>query len=117
MIVKVLSPIALVCALGFAVPAAAPRFVLVEQQPTPVITTRTPGANGNKYGFEGGRVFRVRDTYHLFTSEMIGDPIWVKMRLAHWRSALTSFRGSPTRAALSWGSSWPDQWRPASGKS
>src|SRR6478672_5015413 len=62
------------------------RLVLIEQHGSPVITVRTPGAEGNKYGFEGGRVVRVGRTYHLFTSEMIGDPIWVKMRLAHWRS-------------------------------
>jgi hypothetical protein len=67
-------------------PAAPPRLVLIEQYPQPVVTIRTPGAGGNKYGFEGGRVVRVRDTYHLFTSEMIGDPIWVKMRLGYWRS-------------------------------
>lgn len=63
-----------------------PRLVLVEQHPEPVLTVRTSGAEGNKYGFEGGRVVRLGRTYHLFTSEMIGDPIWVKMRLAHWRS-------------------------------
>jgi len=67
-------------------PAAVPRLVLVEQHPQPVLTLRTPGAEGNKYGFEGGRVVKVGRTYHLFTSEMIADPIWVKMRLAHWRS-------------------------------
>jgi hypothetical protein len=67
-------------------PAAPPRLVLVEQHPEPVLTLRTPGAEGNTYGFEGGRVVKVGRTYHLFTSEMIGDPIWVKMRLAHWRS-------------------------------
>lgn len=66
--------------------APPPKLVLVEQHPQPVLTIRTPGAEGNTYGFEGGRVVRVRDTYHLFTSEMIGDPIWVKMRLAYWRS-------------------------------
>src|SRR5262249_31601869 len=66
--------------------APPPKLVLVEQHPPPVLTIRTPGAEGNTYGFEGGRVVRVRDTYHLFTSEMIGDPIWVKMRLAYWRS-------------------------------
>ena len=32
--------------------AAAPKLVLIEQHPAPVITTRTPGAKGNKYGFE-----------------------------------------------------------------
>jgi hypothetical protein len=63
-----------------------PRLVLVEQHPGPVLTVRSPGAEGNKYGFEGGRVVKIGHTYHLLTSEMVGDPIWVKMRLAHWRS-------------------------------
>ena len=65
---------------------APPRLLLVEQHPQPVLSVRTPGAEGNKYGFEGGRVVKVGPTYHLFTSETVGDPIWVKMRLAHWRS-------------------------------
>jgi len=85
MLHKICFGIAAALLLG-VVPPAVPRLVLVEQHATPVITTRTPGARGNKYGFEGGRVVRVRDTYHLFTSEMAGDPIWVKMRLAYWRS-------------------------------
>jgi len=62
------------------------RLVLVKAHPEPVITTRSRGAEGNKYGFEGGRVVKIGRTYHLFTSEMIGDPVWVRMRLAHWRS-------------------------------
>jgi hypothetical protein len=65
---------------------AAPRLVLVRQHPTPVLTTRSPGAEDIRYGFEGGRVVKVGGTYHLFTSEMAGDPIWVKMRLGHWTS-------------------------------
>jgi len=65
---------------------ASPRLVLVSQHPTPVLTTRSPGAEDIRYGFEGGRVVKVRGTYHLFTSEMAGDPIWVKMRLGHWTS-------------------------------
>ncbi len=52
----------------------------------PILTVRSDGAQGNKYGFEGGRVLKIKGTYHLFTSEMIGDPHWVKMRLAHWTS-------------------------------
>ena len=52
----------------------------------PLLTSESPGADGNKYGFEGGTVIRLRDGYHLFTSEMTGDPRWVKMKLAHWRS-------------------------------
>src|SRR5215213_2977197 len=61
-------------------------LTLIEQHGTPVITTRSPGAKGIKYGFEGGRVVKVRRTYHLFTSEMVGDPVWVRMKLGHWRS-------------------------------
>jgi len=53
---------------------------------TPVLTVQSRGAEGNKYGFEGGRVLKISGTYHLFTSEMIGDPHWVKMKLAHWVS-------------------------------
>jgi hypothetical protein len=52
----------------------------------PVLTVRSQGAEGIKYGFEGGRVLKVNGTYHLFTSEMVGDPHWVKMKLAHWVS-------------------------------
>jgi hypothetical protein len=59
---------------------------VVRQYARPVLTLETPGAEGNKYGFEGGRVVKLESTYHLFTSEMVGDPHWVKMRLAHWTS-------------------------------
>ncbi len=62
------------------------RLILVEQRPTPVITIKSPGAEGIKYGFEGGRVVKVGNTYHLFTSEMVGDPFWVKMKLGYWTS-------------------------------
>lgn len=62
------------------------RLVVVKRHPGPVLTIRDDGATENKYGFEGGRVVKIRETYHLFTSEMAGDPHWVKMRLAHWTS-------------------------------
>jgi hypothetical protein len=61
-------------------------LTLVESHSSPVLTTRSPGAEGNRCGFEGGRVVKVGKTYHLFTSEMAGDPVWVRMKLAHWRS-------------------------------
>ena len=51
-----------------------------------VINRATPGAEDNRYGFEGGRVVKVKDTYHLITAEMHGDPMWVSMRLGHWES-------------------------------
>jgi hypothetical protein len=99
---------------GASAPAATPRLVLVRQHPKPVITTRTPGAEAVRYGFEGGRAVKVGDTYHLFTSEMAGDPIWVKMRFGHWtsrdrlawtrvatvRESSGEFEGKDARAAL-----------------
>jgi hypothetical protein len=93
---------------------APPRLVLVRQHPTPVITTRTPGAEGIRYGFEGGRTIKVGDTYHLFTTEMVSDPMWVKTRFGHWtspdrlawtrvatvRESSGEFEGKDPRAAL-----------------
>lgn len=61
-------------------------LVVVRQFDEPILTVHSAGAEGNKYGFEGGRVLKLNGTYHLFTSEMAGDPHWVKMRLAHWTS-------------------------------
>ena len=81
---------AIVAAATSAVAFSAPdplRLVLVAQHPSPVLTTRSPGAEGIRFGFEGGRVVKVAGTYHLFTSEMVDDPIWVRMRLGHWTSA------------------------------
>src|SRR5215469_9628310 len=66
--------------------AGAPELQVVKRWEQPVLTIHSAGAQGNKYGFEGGRVLKVKGTYHLFTSEMVGDPHWVKMRLAEWTS-------------------------------
>ena len=80
------------CLLGFTlidsqpVSAQSATFVVTKRFPAPILTIRSEGAQGNKYGFEGGRVVKVKGTYHLFTSEMVGDPHWVKMKLAHWTS-------------------------------
>lgn len=54
--------------------------------PGPVIKKGDPGTENNKHGFEGTRAFKFNGIYHLFTSEMIGDPMYVKMRMAHWQS-------------------------------
>ena len=89
---KVVAPTAWVCALvllaGGTVGAQLADLTLVvtRQLDEPILTVSSPGAEGNKYGFEGGRVVKLDGTYHLFTSEMVGDPHWVKMRLAHWAS-------------------------------
>src|SRR4051812_11621141 len=61
-------------------------FSIVDQHPAPLISRSTPGAADNKYGFEGGRVVLLDGTYHLFVSEMHGDPKWTRTRLAHWTS-------------------------------
>jgi len=107
----------LACAVPPLVVLAAPpepALRLVLQHERPVITTRHPDAAANKYGFEGGRVVKIGAVYQLFTSEMVADPIWVKMRLGYWRSAdgLTwkrvttvfessgEFQGKDPRAAL-----------------
>jgi hypothetical protein len=72
---------------GLAPVQGEPVLRVVTQQERPLITTAHRGAAGNKYGFEGGRVLKTGSTYHLFTSEMAGDPIWVKMKLGYWRSS------------------------------
>lgn len=66
--------------------AQGPELEVRKQWQTPVLTIHSEGAQGNKYGFEGGRAVKIKGTYHLFTSEMVGDPHWVKMRLAYWTS-------------------------------
>jgi hypothetical protein len=63
-----------------------PSLILRKQLPEPVLTKDHPEAAQNRFGFEGGRVVKIGSTYHLFTSEMAGEPIWVKMRFGHWRS-------------------------------
>lgn len=62
--------------------AQSVRLELVHQHPQPVIGK----TEGNRYGFEGGRVVLLEGTYHLFVSEMIDNPKWAKTRLAHWTS-------------------------------
>lgn len=90
------------------------KLLVTRQFDGPVLTTRSGGAEGNKYGFEGGRVIKLNGVYYLFTSEMVGDPHWVKMKLAlwtsrdrtHWRRTGTlressgDFTGKDPRAAL-----------------
>src|ERR1700691_32215 len=94
--------------------AADRELVVTSQFEGPVLTVRSAGAQGNKYGFEGGRVIKLNGVYHLFTSEMIGDPHWVRMKLAHWisrdrihwqrvgtlRESSGDFTGTDPRAAL-----------------
>ncbi|MHB8974785.1 MAG: hypothetical protein ACYC3X_30660 [Pirellulaceae bacterium] len=69
-----------------ALDGGAFRLQIIEQSVAPVLSHGMPGTEGNRHGFEGGCVLKLDDTYHLFVSEMVDDPFWVKMKLAHWSS-------------------------------
>lgn len=104
----------LLLAVGDDTCALSQELLVIKQWEHPILTIHSRGSEGNKYGFEGGRVLKIKGTYHLFTSEMVGDPHWVKMRLAHWtspdrihwtrlatlRESSGDFTGKDTRAAL-----------------
>jgi hypothetical protein len=63
-----------------------PVLTLLGQYEDPVITINSLGAGSNKYGFEGGRVLKIGDTYQMITTEMVADPRYVKTKLAYWTS-------------------------------
>jgi hypothetical protein len=68
-----------------------PELVLVESYPGPVLTINSPGAEGVTYGFEGGQVIKLENTYHLITVEFIQNPIdptayYTRTNIAHWIS-------------------------------
>lgn len=81
-----------------------------------VIRRGSPDTEGIKYGFEGGRAVKIGDTYHMITSEMVGDPYCVRMRTGYWtsengtdwrrkatiRESDADFTGTSQRAAI-WG--------------
>lgn len=80
----------------------------------PVLTEGDAGTEGIKHGLEGGTVKKIDGVYHLFTSEQMTSPKWVKMRLGHWKStngvdwerlstlkeSSGNYTGEDTRAAL-----------------
>lgn len=72
-------------ALAFA--ADALTFRIVEESREPVIDSRTPDAATVQLGFEGGMALKHDGRYHLFMAEMVGEPFWANMALAHWSSA------------------------------
>lgn len=80
------APLAAAGSTTVAEPIALPSFEIVSIDPSPVICEDTKGVEGNKYGFEGGCVLRMDSSYQLFVAEQCGDPMVVKMRLAHWQS-------------------------------
>ncbi len=84
----------LICILAFLASLAIPglsrdrqrELILTDQREMPVLTVKSPGAEGIQIGFEGGCVIKLKGVYHLFTSEMMEKPIGVKMKLGHWMS-------------------------------
>lgn len=89
-------------------------FKITYLHPEPVIAQGDKGTEGNMYGFEGGRAIYQNKAFHLFTTEMIGKPIWAKTNFAHWTSkdglswerqstlmaSSANFDGTDTHAAL-----------------
>ena len=51
-----------------------------------ILRRGSPDTEDIKYGFEGGRVVKIGNTYHMITSEMVGDPYCVRMRTGYWTS-------------------------------
>ena len=48
-----------------------------------ILRRGSPDTEDIKYGFEGGRVVKIGNTYHMITSEMVGDPYCVRMRTGY----------------------------------
>lgn len=61
-------------------------FKVIRMSISPVIDRSNPDAHDNKYGFEDGMAVKIHGVYHLIVDEMAGDPMWVRMRIAHWTS-------------------------------
>ena len=92
----------------------ADHLELLDVHAEPILHRGTNGAWGVKHGFEGGHVLRHQGQYHLFISEMVGDPKGVQMRFScgtsleglRWQRVSTLFEssgrmdGSDPRAAL-----------------
>lgn len=62
------------------------RFEIVDGSDGPVISKSSPYTDQVKHGFEGGRVVKIYNIYHMITSEMFSDPQDIKMRLGYWTS-------------------------------
>ena len=75
---------------GFAETPAL--FTIVGGQDAPVVDEGMPGTETIQGGFEGGRMIKLGDTYHMFPTERageIGHPAKydrIKTRIGHWTS-------------------------------
>lgn len=65
----------------------SPLTIEVLDRPAPILidASRTPSGSAG-FGFEGGRVLSVNGRLHIFTTELLSEPIWVHTALAHWSS-------------------------------
>ena len=69
-----------------------PLFEVIGGENKPVVDEGMPGTEGIQGGFEGGRVVKVGDTYHMFPTERAGEKgvdyyyDRVKTRIGHWTS-------------------------------
>ncbi len=69
-----------------------PLFEIIGGENKPVIDKVSPGTEGIQGGFEGGRVVKVGDTYHMFPTERAGEVgvemyyDRVKTKIGHWTS-------------------------------
>lgn len=69
-----------------------PLFEIVGGENKAVIDEGMPGTEGIQGGFEGGRVVKVGDTYHMFPTERAGEKgiemyyDRVKTKIGHWTS-------------------------------
>lgn len=69
-----------------------PLFEIIGGENAPVIDEGFPGTEGIQGGFEGGRVVKVGDTYHMFPTERAGEKgiemyyDRVKTKIGHWTS-------------------------------
>ncbi|UTT63616.1 glycoside hydrolase family protein [Microcella humidisoli] len=52
----------------------------------PLIRSDRTIAGQSGFGFEGGCAYLIDGNYHLFTSELIAEPLWSRTVLAHWSS-------------------------------
>jgi len=89
-----------------------PLFEIIGGENKPVVEEGMPGTEGIQGGFEGGRVVKVGDTYHMFPTERAGEigvdyyydrvktkiGHWTSKDAIHWKRESTIYQASGTYA-------------------
>lgn len=89
-----------------------PLFEIIGGENKPVVDEGMPGTEGIQGGFEGGRVVKVGDTYHMFPTERAGEigidyyydrvktkiGHWTSKDAIHWKRESTIYQASGTYA-------------------